>query len=493
MPRLARLYGDGRRGAHGSAWPHVFYRLGWRVRSGEGRAHEGRPHANQGLRLHVQYALGRVSSDVRRGRRARSTTCRTTRSSSSATRRPARSPTTRSTSPRAEGPPLRRPHPRPRRSQAGRAAHRRTRAPDPDRPGQGLPLRGTRPMRGPAPWRHGANGWPSTARSSSPRRGGPLLGAPPPRPPAADRARALRVRRRAVETGPDTFAVFRAAHGRVGLSSTFRRSGYRSVEIRDVPGNGDFSELQGYFPEQRTGHVFAHFALLTARPEEELNVALAGPRRFRLGKDGIAFWLSTREGRFVHVSDSIPRKLAPVRGVRLVRRRRRLRRGGRPLRPHHPGGRPGGADRGPAQPAGRGQPARLRRGHVLVHQRPHGRRLRRDLLRRRRRHRDQPRRGRAPAGRARPPQAVRGCLRGVPAHPGGAPAVPAGDVRRGPGDPWGRRGGRRRCRRPARGAVAGRVSPAGGGPFRRGTGTVRGVRGRPPRGAALWSGWRPSP
>jgi tetratricopeptide (TPR) repeat protein len=118
----------------------------------------------------------------------------------------------------------------------------------------------------------------------------------------------------AVETGPDTFAVFRAAHGRVGLSSTFRRSGYRSVEIRDVPGNRDFSELQGYFPEQRTGHVFAHFALLTARPEEELNVALAGPQRFRLGKDGIAFWLATREGRFVHVSDSIPKKLAPVRG-----------------------------------------------------------------------------------------------------------------------------------------------------------------------------------
>jgi len=118
----------------------------------------------------------------------------------------------------------------------------------------------------------------------------------------------------AVETGPDTFAVFRAAHGRVGLSTVFRRSGYRSVEIRDVPGNGDFSELQGYFPEQRTGHVFAHFALLTARPEEELNIALAGPQRFRLGKDGIAFWLATREGRFVHVSDSIPKKLAPVRG-----------------------------------------------------------------------------------------------------------------------------------------------------------------------------------
>ena len=116
-----------------------------------------------------------------------------------------------------------------------------------------------------------------------------------------------------VATGPDTFAVFRAAHGRVALSSAFRLSGYRSVEISDVAGNGDFSELQGYFPEQRSGRVFAHFALLTARPEEELNVALAGPKRFQLGKDGIAFWLATREGRFVHVSDSIPKRLAAVR------------------------------------------------------------------------------------------------------------------------------------------------------------------------------------
>jgi tetratricopeptide (TPR) repeat protein len=116
-----------------------------------------------------------------------------------------------------------------------------------------------------------------------------------------------------VAAGPDTFAVFRAAHGRVALSTAFRLSGYRSVEISDVAGNGDFSELQGYFPEQRTGRVFAHFALLTARPEEELNLALAGPRRFQLGKDGIAFWLATREGRWVHTSDSIPKKLAPVR------------------------------------------------------------------------------------------------------------------------------------------------------------------------------------
>src|SRR5262249_56379110 len=91
----------------------------------------------------------------------------------------------------------------------------------------------------------------------------------------------------ALGPGPDTFAVFRAAHGRVGLSTAFRLSGYRSVEISDVAGNGDFSELQGYFPVQRTGRVFAHFALLTARPEEELNVALAGPNGFQPRNDGL--------------------------------------------------------------------------------------------------------------------------------------------------------------------------------------------------------------
>ena len=98
----------------------------------------------------------------------------------------------------------------------------------------------------------------------------------------------------AVETGPDTFAVFRAAHGRVGLSTVFRHSGYRSVEIRDVPGNGDFSELQGYFPSSAPA-TFAHLRPHGAA-EEELNIASAGPQRFRLGKDGIAFWLSDARG-----------------------------------------------------------------------------------------------------------------------------------------------------------------------------------------------------
>jgi len=122
----------------------------------------------------------------------------------------------------------------------------------------------------------------------------------------------------AVATGPDTFAIFQGARhvgtgrGRVFLSSAFHVSGYRSVEIKDVAGDGDFPELQGYFPVRSAGRLFFHFAFLTTDPKEELNIALAGPRFFQMEKDGIAFWLGTREGGLVHVSDSIPKKLFPV-------------------------------------------------------------------------------------------------------------------------------------------------------------------------------------
>jgi hypothetical protein len=121
-----------------------------------------------------------------------------------------------------------------------------------------------------------------------------------------------------VATGPDTFAIWQGARhtgtgrGRVSLSSSFHLSGYRSVELRDVAGDGDFPELQGYFPVRTGGRVLFHFAFLTTDAGEELNIALAGPRFFQMEKDGIAFWLRTEGGRLVHVSDSIPKKLFAV-------------------------------------------------------------------------------------------------------------------------------------------------------------------------------------
>ena len=118
-----------------------------------------------------------------------------------------------------------------------------------------------------------------------------------------------------VATGPDTFAIWQGARhtrtgrGRVALTGAFHVSGYRAVEIEDVAGDGDFPEVQGYFPPRASGRLFFHFALLTTDPAEELNVALAGPRCFQVEKDGIAFWMATRGGQLVHVSDGAARRL----------------------------------------------------------------------------------------------------------------------------------------------------------------------------------------
>jgi hypothetical protein len=117
----------------------------------------------------------------------------------------------------------------------------------------------------------------------------------------------------AVATGPDTFTVFRNAKGSVQLSTAFHVSGYRSLEIRDVAGDGDFPELQGFFPERRDGRLFLHFALLVTNPSQELNVALAGPGWFLLQEDGIALWLIVRDGYLRHVSDSIPKRLLAIK------------------------------------------------------------------------------------------------------------------------------------------------------------------------------------
>lgn len=110
-------------------------------------------------------------------------------------------------------------------------------------------------------------------------------------------------------TGPDTFAIFQHARGTARLSSEFRLSGYRSLELRDLAGDGSMPEIQGYLPVRSSGLLFAHFAFLTATPGEEWNFALAGPAWFRLRKDGIGFWLQAKDGFLQHWSDSIPRRL----------------------------------------------------------------------------------------------------------------------------------------------------------------------------------------
>src|SRR3984893_7673188 len=112
-----------------------------------------------------------------------------------------------------------------------------------------------------------------------------------------------------VETGPDTFAIFQNAKGSVRLSWSDHFSGYRSIEIRDVSGDKDFPELQGYFPLRSHGTIYLHFALMITNPVEELNIALAGPEGFAPRRNGIGFWLKTLDGYLCQYSDSMPKKL----------------------------------------------------------------------------------------------------------------------------------------------------------------------------------------
>ena len=151
------------------------------------------------------------------------------------------------------------------------------------------------------------------------------------------------------------------------LTEAFHLSGHRSVELKDIAGDSDFPELQGYFPVQGAGRLYFHFAFLTTDPAQELNVALAGPRFFQMEKDGIAFWLGTREGRLVHYSDSIPKRLFVPQAfawytVDVAPRRRRGT-----LRPRDPRRRARGSPRLAALAAERGEPAGLGGRQVLVH------------------------------------------------------------------------------------------------------------------------------
>ncbi len=115
-----------------------------------------------------------------------------------------------------------------------------------------------------------------------------------------------------IATGPDTFRIYQQSKGSVRLTSALRYSGYRSVELREVAGDGAFPELQGYFSLRRSGKLFAHFSIMSADPAQTFNLALAGPRWFTLSKDGIAFWMLSRNGFLYHYSDSMPKRLVPM-------------------------------------------------------------------------------------------------------------------------------------------------------------------------------------
>ena len=103
-----------------------------------------------------------------------------------------------------------------------------------------------------------------------------------------------------VPSGPSTFWL-REREGSVDLSTAFRVRGERSLHLREVAGDRDFSEFLVYFDERSTGAVFVQFYLLLTDPGETLNVGLAGTRWFLNPiRDGHAVWIQSGDGELRH-------------------------------------------------------------------------------------------------------------------------------------------------------------------------------------------------
>jgi hypothetical protein len=111
------------------------------------------------------------------------------------------------------------------------------------------------------------------------------------------------------EVGPDTYQIFKHTYGKVGLSQAYKYSGWRSLKIQDVAGDGGFPELQGYFNTVTSGKLHFHFAFMVVEVNERFNIALAGKSHFRLRKHGIGFWLENEAGRLRHYVDGEPVEL----------------------------------------------------------------------------------------------------------------------------------------------------------------------------------------
>lgn len=112
-----------------------------------------------------------------------------------------------------------------------------------------------------------------------------------------------------LDSGPDTYQIFRHKNAKAEISTDFAGGGYASAHFTDQAGDRDFVEFQGYFPEQQTGIVRFQFKLFIANAQNVFNIALVGKRRYVLSPQGINFWLSYGDGWLRHCTDSIPKKL----------------------------------------------------------------------------------------------------------------------------------------------------------------------------------------
>lgn len=110
----------------------------------------------------------------------------------------------------------------------------------------------------------------------------------------------------------DGFLIFENTRGFVEPSSDEKFSGYKSLQIKEEPLDNGFVELQGLYGPVIAGDVLFHFAILIKNPEEELNIAIAGPEHFYMKKDGMFFWLKTLNGNLHHHADGIPKRIGKL-------------------------------------------------------------------------------------------------------------------------------------------------------------------------------------
>jgi hypothetical protein len=111
-----------------------------------------------------------------------------------------------------------------------------------------------------------------------------------------------------LDSGPDTYQVFRKLQEKAKISQTFASSGYASAHLSDQAGDKEFVEFLSYFEEQRSGVIRFRASFLIVDGSTILNMALAGKDGFIASSSGIGFWLFYRDGWLRHVSDSIPKK-----------------------------------------------------------------------------------------------------------------------------------------------------------------------------------------
>ncbi len=112
-----------------------------------------------------------------------------------------------------------------------------------------------------------------------------------------------------LQPGPDTYRVFKKGGSKVAISYDIAQSGAAALHFSERAFDDDFVEFQGVFPPQTSGRLSVEFGFLITDQEGVFNFALVGANKYRLGPNGINFWL-LYDGEWLRsYSNSIPIKV----------------------------------------------------------------------------------------------------------------------------------------------------------------------------------------